>query len=87
MILVDSNVLMYAAGRPHPHKKASVTFLRAVARGDIEATVDAEVLQEVLHRYHYYEQLASIPWDENGDVEPPHRKLKAEATPVKEKAS
>jgi pyruvate-ferredoxin/flavodoxin oxidoreductase len=43
--------------------------------------------QEVLHRYHYYEQLASIPWDENGDVEPPHRKLKAAATPVKEKAS
>ena len=32
--------------------------------------------QEVLHRYHYYQQLASIPWDEDGDLEPPHRKLK-----------
>ena len=33
--------------------------------------------QEVLHRYHYYEQLASLEWDEKGDLEPPHRKLKA----------
>ena len=33
--------------------------------------------QEVHHRYHYYEQLASLEWDENGDSEPPHRKLKA----------
>ena len=33
--------------------------------------------QEVLHRYHYYEQLASLPWNEDGDLEPPHRKLKA----------
>ena len=32
--------------------------------------------QEVLHRYHYYEQLASLEWEE-GDLEPPHRKLKA----------
>ncbi len=37
----------------------------------------AQSQQEVLHRYHYYEQLASLPWDEKGDVEPPHRKLKA----------
>jgi len=36
--------------------------------------------QEVLHRYHYYEQLASLEWDEKGDMEPPHRKLKAEKT-------
>ena len=33
--------------------------------------------QEVLHRYHYYEQLASLEWDKDGDLEPPHRKLKA----------
>ena len=31
--------------------------------------------QDVLHRYHYYEQLASLPWDEDGDSEPPHRKM------------
>ncbi|MDH5600019.1 MAG: pyruvate:ferredoxin (flavodoxin) oxidoreductase [Gammaproteobacteria bacterium] len=33
--------------------------------------------EEVNHRYHYYEQLASLEWDKNGDIEPPHRKLKA----------
>jgi len=33
---------------------------------------------EVLHRYHYYEQLASLEWERAGDLEPPHRKLKAE---------
>ena len=34
--------------------------------------------RDVLHRYRYYEQLASLEWDEGGDIEPPHRKLKAE---------
>ena len=51
MILVDANVIMYAAGADHPHKKPSVAFLERVARGEVEATVDAEVLQEILHRY------------------------------------
>ncbi|MEJ2068977.1 MAG: type II toxin-antitoxin system VapC family toxin [Syntrophobacterales bacterium] len=51
MILVDANVLMYAAGAAHRHKAASVSFLERVASGEVEAALDAEVLQEVLHRY------------------------------------
>lgn len=51
MILVDANVIMYAAGAEHPHKRPSVAFLERVARGEVEATIDAEVLQEILHRY------------------------------------
>lgn len=51
MILVDANVLMYAAGAAHPHKAPSVAFLRRVAAGEVEATIDAEILQELLHRY------------------------------------
>lgn len=51
MRLVDSNVLMYAAGAPHPHKEPSLRFLESVVRGESEAAVDAEVLQEILHRY------------------------------------
>lgn len=51
MILVDSNIIMYAAGAEHPNKASSVAFLQRVAIGGLEATVDAEVLQEVLHRY------------------------------------
>ena len=51
MILIDANVLMYAAGADHPHKESSVNLLRAVAGGSVEGAVDAEALQEMLHRY------------------------------------
>lgn len=51
MILIDSNVIMYAAGTEHPHKRPSVTLLERVAAGAVDATIDAEVLQEILHRY------------------------------------
>jgi hypothetical protein len=51
VILVDSNVLMYAAGSAHASKAPSVAFLERVARAEEEAAIDAEVLQEVLHRY------------------------------------
>lgn len=51
MILVDANVIMYAAGAPHAHKQPSAQFLARVARGDVDAAIDAEVLQEILHRY------------------------------------
>ena len=51
MILVDANILMYAAGAPHPHKGPSLQWLEGVARGDIEGAINAETLQEVLHRY------------------------------------
>lgn len=51
MILVDSNIIMYAAGGTHPHRAPSVVFLERVANGSVDAAVDAEVLQEVLHRY------------------------------------
>jgi hypothetical protein len=51
VILLDSNILMYAAGAAHPHKADSLALLERVARGEVEAAVDAEVLQELLHRY------------------------------------
>jgi hypothetical protein len=51
VILVDSNIFMYAAGREHPHRDASVGFLANVADGAVNAAIDAEVLQEILHRY------------------------------------
>lgn len=49
--MVDANILMYAAGAQHAHKMPSTRFLERVARGEIEAMVDAETLQEILHRY------------------------------------
>jgi hypothetical protein len=51
MILIDTNVIIYAAGAEHPHKQRSVALLERVAAGEVEATIDAEVLQEILHRY------------------------------------
>ena len=51
MILVDSNIFMYAAGVPHANKEPCSRLVMAVAGGSVEAAVDAEVLQEILHRY------------------------------------
>ncbi|MEZ5402516.1 MAG: type II toxin-antitoxin system VapC family toxin [Bryobacteraceae bacterium] len=48
---MDANVLMYAAGTDHPHKGPSLVFLERVADGSVDAAIDAEVLQEILHRY------------------------------------
>ena len=51
MILVDSNVPMYLVGVAHPNKDAARRALEeAVAAGESLCT-DAEVLQEILHRY------------------------------------
>ncbi len=51
MILVDSNVPMYLVGAPHRHKSDAVRLIeRAIAEGERLVT-DAEVLQEILHRY------------------------------------
>lgn len=51
MILVDANILMYAAGASHPHKAPSVHLLEQIANGEVAATIDTGLLQEVLHRY------------------------------------
>ena len=51
MILVDSNIPMYLVGAGHPNKEAARRALEeAVAAGESLCT-DAEVLQEILHRY------------------------------------
>ena len=51
MIFIDSNIPMYLVGAPHPHKTDAQRLLdRAVADGE-PLVSDAEVLQEILHRY------------------------------------
>lgn len=51
MIFLDSNIPMYLVGAAHPHKVDSQRLLeQAVADGERLVT-DAEVLQEILHRY------------------------------------
>lgn len=51
MIFVDSNIPMYLIGAAHPHKaEAQLILERLIAAGQRLVT-DAEVLQEILHRY------------------------------------
>jgi hypothetical protein len=51
MIFIDSNVPMYLVGTAHPHKVDAQRLLeRCIADGQRLVT-DAEVLQEILHRY------------------------------------
>ena len=49
---MDSNVPMYAAGSAHAHKDPCLRFLSRAHAGEIQAVTSAEVLQEILHRYH-----------------------------------
>jgi len=51
MIFLDANIFMYAAGTEHPHKSPCLDLLELIASGKAEACVDAEILQEILHRY------------------------------------
>lgn len=51
MTFIDSNIPMYLIGAPHPHKsEAQILLERLIAAGERLVT-DAEVLQEILHRY------------------------------------
>ena len=51
MILVDSNVPMYLVGAAHPHKTDSQRILERLISERERLVTDAEVLQEILHRY------------------------------------
>jgi predicted nucleic acid-binding protein len=52
VILVDANVFMYAAGRQSPQRLPCQRFLENIVAGrGPAACTDAEVLQEILHRY------------------------------------
>ncbi len=51
MIFVDSNIPMYLVGAPHPHKTDAKRWLEELVSGQERLVTDAEVLQEILHRY------------------------------------
>ena len=51
MILVDSNIPMYLVGAPHPHKADAQRLLEKLITDRERLVTDAEVLQEILHRY------------------------------------
>ncbi len=51
VLFLDANIPMYLVGAPHPNRERAAWALeRAIAAGDRLVT-DAEVLQEILHRF------------------------------------
>ena len=51
MIFVDSNIPMYLVGASHPHKDDARRLLERFAAERTPLVTDAEVFQEILHRY------------------------------------
>lgn len=51
MIFVDTNVFMYAVGRPHPLRDEARDTLRDLVDRREPLATSAEVLQELLHAY------------------------------------
>jgi predicted nucleic acid-binding protein len=51
VIFVDSNVPMYLVGAAHPNKIAARRLLESAIVANEPLASDAEVLQELLHRY------------------------------------
>lgn len=77
MILIDANVFMYAAGADHANKQPSLALLRLVGKGDVDAGVDAEVLQEILHRYRAIDR-----WQEGREVYDLARRIVPTVVPI-----
>jgi len=50
---------------------------------EVEDKILEQSQQDVIHRYHYYQQLANLEWGESDATQPPHRKL---ATAMKQTA-
>lgn len=51
MIFVDTNVVMYAVGAPHPLRQTAVDFFLKARAESTRLVTSAEVLQELLHVY------------------------------------
>lgn len=51
MMFVDTNVLMYAVGRPHPLRDEARAFFEVSLTEERPLATSAEVLQELMHAY------------------------------------
>jgi uncharacterized protein len=51
MIFIDCHVPMYLIGAPHAQKESALRWVEQAFRGNEALVTDAEVLQEILHRY------------------------------------
>ena len=60
MTFVDSNVPMYLVGATHPNKDRALAILTKLVRDGEQFVTDAEVYQEILHRYTAIRRLDAI---------------------------
>lgn len=51
LILVDTNIFIYAHGSPHPYKEPSRLLLARMAETSQQYNIDVELLQEIMHVY------------------------------------
>jgi predicted nucleic acid-binding protein len=51
LIFVDSNIPMYLVGKTHPHQLESGLLVERLIAAGRQLVTDAEVFQEILHRY------------------------------------
>jgi predicted nucleic acid-binding protein len=52
VVFIDANVPMYLVGAPHPNRERAYAIVEALTAAQRSLITSAEVLQEVLHRYH-----------------------------------
>lgn len=60
MIFIDSNVPMYLVGAAHPHRSDAQRLLERAVSDRSRLVTDAEVFQEILHRYRAIERTDAI---------------------------
>ena len=60
MIFVDSNVFMYAVGKPHPLRAEAQSFFMKSSGNGRRLVTSAEVLQELLHVYLPVERIETL---------------------------
>lgn len=53
MKLLDTNIVFYAFGGPHPYRDPCRKLFEDIARGNSDYQIDMELLQEVLYVYSY----------------------------------
>jgi predicted nucleic acid-binding protein len=60
MIFIDSNIPMYLVGAEHPLKRSAERMLDSAIIAGTRLVTDAEVFQEILHRYTAIHRLDAI---------------------------
>jgi predicted nucleic acid-binding protein len=50
-VFIDTAILMYAGGGPHPLQAPSQQIVGMIRDGELDGVISAEVVQEILHRF------------------------------------